>query len=342
MKRFQFFAKIAIFIGFLVPKAEGNAKGITPGVNGVSTSLNYGEPLHTSPDFEAVNVFRIQLRINTCNNEDAGSDDDVYVTLNGNDDRFYLNKSNDFEKGEKKTFDILSSSIKQVKDISFIKLGIRGDNGTCLRDIELLINNNKEPIYKKYYPDHGEWIDKGKSVTISTQELRSHSGWGFSHGHKTIGQSPAGRMSKEMIVSMVEASIGNELNQHYGADIAWGSKKVGTNTRFGPAVEANYVNDKTLHFDLDLEHKLRGPNPELDVDFDLVFSCRDGRLVTEVQNLVAEGKGPVYQIQKWLREKGLGLLTGLLGTTFGHPLLGATVGAAITKYLTRPSNSLCK
>src|SRR4051794_39355444 len=61
------------------------------------------------PPFEKINIYRIQLEITTCNNEDAGTDNDVYVQMNEGDEKFYLDKSvDDFRKGHSETYDILS------------------------------------------------------------------------------------------------------------------------------------------------------------------------------------------------------------------------------------------
>jgi len=74
----------------------------------------------------------------------------------------------------------------------------------------------------------------------------------------------------EQIVSRTESLVGHLLN--VDAEIRnrfrWGFIS-------GPAVEVNKVNDKTLHFDLDLEAKLNNwPNPALDLDFDIEVTTR--------------------------------------------------------------------
>ena len=121
---------------------------------------------------------------------------------------------------------------------------------------------------------------------------------------------------------------------HYGKDLSWGERIWGRpNTIFGPGVEINFVNNKTIHFDLDLQHKIHGPNPETDVDFDLVFSCNNGVIKTNIKNLRIEDKGWVYEVQKWVREKGSTLIGTAIGTELGQPVAGAAAGGALSKFL---------
>jgi len=290
-------------------------------------------PFAVSP-FEDISIYRIQLRIFTCNNNDGPTDDDVYVQMNERDDRFYLDKSiNDFRKGEYDTYDVLSESIKKITDINFLKIGIRGDDAVCIRRVQLFLNNNNSPVFSKSFTGHGKLIDNSQFYTIPGSELRSYSGWALTSEHQNLAKAPR-RISKSMILSLVECSIGNELNLHYGKDLGWGDREWGRpNTLFGPGVEINFVNNKTVHFDLDLQHKISGPNPETDVDFDLVFSCNNGVIKTNIKNLTIKDKGWVYEVQKWVREKGSTLIGTAIGTQLGQPGPGAIAGGALSKFL---------
>lgn len=284
-----------------------------------------------APSFEDITVYRIQLRIFTCNKEDAGTDDGVYVQMNKSDERFYLNKStDDFRQGRSDTYDILSGTIKKIRDIAFLKLGLRGDDGACISKIQLFLNDNNSPVFSKSFAGHGQSIDNSQSFTIPGSELRKYSGWALTPEHQNLSNPPSG-ISKHMILSLVECSIGNHLNQ--GPEFGWGSKVRGLpNTLFGPGVEVEFVDNKTLHFDLDLQRKVSGPNPEVDVDFDLVFSCVNGIIKTEMKN-VTYGTNWIGDLQKLIREKGSILLSSAIGTEVGNPAAGAASGAALAKYL---------
>ena len=82
------------------------------------------------PAFEEMVVYRIQLRLKTGVGNDAGTDDPVYVQMNDSDEVFYLVKGIDnFVEGKTVTYDVLSRSIKKIKDIKYIKFGIKGNDG---------------------------------------------------------------------------------------------------------------------------------------------------------------------------------------------------------------------
>jgi hypothetical protein len=245
-----------------------------------------------APSFENVVLFRIQLRLTTGVGRDAKTDDKVYVKLNDREKEFYLIKGIDnFTEGHADTYDVLTEHIKKISDIQYLRFGVKGNDGVCLKKIELFFNNSTAPSFTKEYTGSGSCIDNdtaamAKIITISGQELRSHAGWKFNRINEDLWRPPQ-RISKNWIVSLVEASIGNQIGQ---ADdgTEWGS--VGSSfdfrTIWGPAVEVNYVNEKTLHFDLDLQKILSyRPDAELDVDFDLEFNCENGIIQTKISNL---------------------------------------------------------
>ena len=277
------------------------------------------------PSFEDVTIYRIQLRIFTCNKEDAGTDGGVYVQMNEGDKRFYLNRTkDDFRQGAGDTYDVLSEKIKRIKDIKFLKIGLRGDDGVCIAKIELSLNNNTSPVFSKSF-SAGKSIDNSQSFTISSSELRTFSGWALTPAHQNLLDPPR-QISKSWILSLVECSVGNQVNHISG--FSWGSKvKWGPNTLFGPGVEMKFVNNRTLHFDLDLQRKLLGPNPVSDIDFDLVFSCNNGVIKTEIKN-VKFGTNWTGELQKFIREKG----SLLLGSAIGSGA-GTVGGAALAKFL---------
>jgi hypothetical protein len=290
-------------------------------------------PLFTNfavPSFEDITVYRIQLRIFTCNKEDAGTDDGVYVQMNEGDKRFYLNRSkDDFRQGSGDTYDVWSEKIKRIKDIKFLKIGLRGDDGVCIAKIELSLNDNASPVFSKSFSG-GKSIDNSQSFTIPGNELRNHSGWALTPAHRNLVNPPR-KISKSWILSLVECSIGNQVNHISG--FSWGSKvKWGPNTLFGPGVEMKFINNRTLHFDLDLQRKLRGPNPEADIDFDLVFSCNNGVIKTEIKN-VKFGTNWTGELQKFIREKGSVLVGSAFGTATGSTVVGTAGGAALAKFL---------
>ena len=89
---------------------------------------------------------------------------------------------------------------------------------------------------------------------------------------------------------------------NYNSDgLAWGNK-TGIDTIWGDAVEANFVDASTIHIDLDCQKEMSGPNPEVDIDFDLHFSCVHGIVQLDLKNLVTKTNF-VGDVQKFIRGK---------------------------------------
>ena len=83
------------------------------------------------PAFEEMPVYRIQIRITTAANN--GTDDAVWVELIETAHKFYLAKVDNFNPGSVLTYDVIDADIKKVKDIRYIKFGVKGDDGPCFR-----------------------------------------------------------------------------------------------------------------------------------------------------------------------------------------------------------------
>ncbi len=65
------------------------------------------------------------------------------MELNEEEHRFYLAKGIDnFQPGKTVTYDIIDADIKKLKDIRYIKFGVKGNDGPCFSKIELLIKQN--------------------------------------------------------------------------------------------------------------------------------------------------------------------------------------------------------
>lgn len=270
--------------------------------------------LANAPAFEDIPVYRIQLRISTGTGTDAGTDDPVYTQLNKNDTRFYLVKGTDnFVEGRSAKYDVISESIKTIKDIEFLRFGIKGDDGVCFKKVELLLNNSEIPLFSKSWRDgKGNCFDNASSsllpiIEISGLELRTSPYWKYivtKPSNISLCWAPTS-ISKEWITSLVEAFFGNKLQ--YNEGLKWGNKPI-TST----AVDVRVVNDHTLQFDLDLQRDIFGPNPEVDVDFELDFHCINGVFSAEIQNykLTNSTYGEVYS---WINFFGAGPAGAILG-----------------------------
>jgi hypothetical protein len=175
-----------------------------------------------------------------------------------------------------------------------IKLGIKGDDGWNFTELELIVNG--KAIYKKKFSKSGQWIDSNnkkhpKTFLVGTTALRYSPNWRYNSYTKNIYRAPA-IIPVDMIKSMVESAVGNSLQEV--SKITWG-KKYGKEY-----ISVKRINANTLRFDLDLKHKITTlPDMEVDVDFDLVFSCEDGVIRTKITNY----KSVSYGASKYLTEQ---------------------------------------
>lgn len=126
------------------------------------------------------------------------------------------------ETGENYYFDFLSFNVKEVKDIQFLKLGTKGDNCICFSKIELLVNGISKPIFSaKIFGDQGHCLDidpyqNPNELVINGTELRLSNNWKEIISSNKIWL-PIKFISKEMIVSLIESAIGNQL--HYLSEL---------------------------------------------------------------------------------------------------------------------------
>jgi hypothetical protein len=285
------------------------------------------------PNFEEMPVYRIQLRITTSANN--GTDDAVWVELNEAAHKFYLAKMDNFNPGSVLTYDVIDADIKKLKDIRYIKFGVKGDDGPCFRKIELLVNNSS-PIYAtQIVTTNGTCFDNNNSkvspnLIISYNQLRNHPNWNYNATRKEIWR-PSTKISQEWLTSLIEASIGNQMILQ-GSVLKWGSHggTLENNTLFGEGVEVEFKNDHTLKVDLDLERDITGPNPEADIKFELDFRCKDGIISMETQNVEIKTDG-VGSVQNFIRTTGFDLLSLGIGL-FIAPAAATpiTVGAWFT------------
>ena len=237
---------------------------------------------------ENIPVYRIELRLVTAGGEWDGTDNELYVQLDRNDAVYFLDYGrDDFSRNADQRFDILSQHIRTIKDIDFIKFGVKNNDQWGIKKVELYLNNSSQPVFSKTYGaavvinNHAGQSDH---FLISSAELRSNASW-LRIPHNTGLKALPIPVKFTMIKSIVESMVGNQLHHSGEKNLQWGSTD-DVNTVWGPWVEANYVNSKTLHFDLDLEYAIpNSPDAEIDVDFDLVFSCDNGNVTIKTANV---------------------------------------------------------
>ncbi len=239
------------------------------------------------PAFENVSICRIQLKVKTNGMENANTDNPVWVTFNEKDEPFYLNLSkNDRERNQTDIYDVLSPNINKIKDIRFINIGLEGNDGWNIREITLLVNGVS--IYKKTYSSKGLWLDGNDSkrkpaVFIPRNVLRKYPNFKYNSVTNNIWKGPS-MIQKAFITSLVESAVGNSL--YNVKKVSWGKKQGKT------FINSKRINNNTLRFDLDLSYEINNaPDVEIDVDFDLVFTCKNGVIQTKVKNYKSKSYG---------------------------------------------------
>lgn len=315
---------------------------ITDRKNEVDISGN--EPILSTGDepiqriFEDMPVYRIQLKLTTGTTQDAGTDNPVFAQLNTMDEKFYLVKGIDnFQEGKTVVYDLLSLKIKKVKDIEFIKFGIKGSDGVCIKRVELLLNGNSSPVYSRTFDGvKGVCFDNASSALQPTLEiagnmLRGSSAWNDAGAKKTMWAAP-GMISIAWLKSSIEGSIGNQL--YHRGDLRWSSYATGPGSLYQDAVKIQRVDDHTVKFNVHLERDVLGPNPLIDMSFNLDFHCTDGKLSCDIENFNTESNW-LGDVRDFIIEKGsllaagaITVFTGGLGfpSFFGAVLLNINNG----------------
>ena len=264
----------------------------------VRTSNSFGARFTPQPnrpcgytrDGNDLSIWRLQLRIRVADVSNAGTGDPVRVRLNsplkvmspfGNGTWLdygpeysvvggSLVISDDFARGREFTYDLNIKYLSELGDITMLSLKKEGTNALGIAEIALLVNG-VQVFHRLFGETAGTclWIDEGDGhspvYTVFHEELRAHPSWA---AYIASPPFPSLTIPNAEIVSRIEGIIGDRI---HGTQLKWGHF-------FAPDwVQATRVNESTLHVDVDLEADVSGPNPEVDLDFDLIFAitCDD-------------------------------------------------------------------
>jgi len=267
-----------------------------------------------NPIGENIPIYRMQLGFSIGNKTKNKTKGSIFVLFNAGDKPFYLErKISELEIGQTYYFDFLSYKVKEIKDIQFLKLAMTGNGSICFSKIELLINGIRKPIFSKIYGANGHCIDIDSGINrneliVTGPELRLSANWKELIISNKIWL-PIKSISKEMIVSLVESAVGNQL--HYMSGFSRNTNGM-IDTFRSPAIEVKFVNSKTLHFELDLQKRFTIGGGTNDVHFDLQFACKEGIIRTTLNNLVINNKFET-DIQELIRARIPVLIEELFG-----------------------------
>ncbi|MCB9597217.1 MAG: hypothetical protein H6719_31120 [Sandaracinaceae bacterium] len=247
-------------------------------------------------------VWRAQVRITTADlptaltvdPRDGGTVDAVSVRLNSPPWAGYAPSGHvswldyggrDFEDGQTRTWDVALNTIDQQHDITLLQLEkAPGHDPVCIEDLRLLVNirdqvldDATEGVFHRHFGDTEDtclWLtDEHPTFTITHEELRADPNW-HSAGY---GRPPVfTRTEIEATIATIVANLLADIPEAH-----WGALQ---GDRY---VEATRRSNDTLSIDLDLEGDAPIDDPDIDLDFDLVFSADHEAVVITAVNLVA-------------------------------------------------------
>lgn len=254
-------------------------------------TLAFGSAQAQAATLDTTPIWRTQIEVQTCDSSNAGTDDSVYVELNGSGERFYLDlPGNDRERNETNIYDVVLPSVRDAGDITKITLHKEGTDAWCIRRVALYVNGIASPVFNQTIAGSGTTIDGDPgylpSTTFSSATLRGSGMWNLSGARSAI--VPTLNASGDFVIdhlaieSIITGVIGDRI--HYNG-LYWGGKH-------GSAYVESYHQagdgPQTTHVDLDLKYETGHwylANPEVDIDFDLTIQCSAGKLQVVPSNV---------------------------------------------------------
>jgi hypothetical protein len=233
-------------------------------------------------------VLFVEIRLKTADITDAGTDDNVYVSLNRSNSTLLDYPRNDFDRGDDDRYHLSNNGIGEIKDIHSIALYKDGSDGWCVSEVELFIN--EWPAFAETY-EPCIWLDNDnghdRKHTIRHVTLRGPDGIPENYPSQSVEirdrLEAAALISHNELDSIFKSEVGNRLHELplplLVSSVFWGHFH-------GDPVEITRPAEDTLHVDLDLGAEVVGWfNPDVDVDFDAVFSCTDGTVKLTFENV---------------------------------------------------------
>lgn len=137
-------------------------------------------------------VFRLRLRLQVANVENAGTDDAVEVRLQSpswlvpavtnwrpaGNSTWVDSTVNDFERNSNLTYDLMLTHVSQVSDITQITLAKPGSDDLCIAGLELTVNNS--PAYSRNYGNAAATcarVGGENMLSVDYNELRNSTSW---------------------------------------------------------------------------------------------------------------------------------------------------------------------
>jgi PLAT/LH2 domain-containing protein len=242
-------------------------------------------------DGRGIAAYRVQMRITTGNVSDAGTDDDVSVSVTGptsaTGGRTWVDHGrDDFERADTHDYDLVLAGVDELGDIESVAIEQQGDDDWCLQRFSLLVDG--VVAYSQNYATC-VWIGADSSrtsVSVPHAGLRAAASWTTFQAPVPPFEVGPSTITARMVIPRVELEqriegfVGHSI---HGTDAYWGELH-------GRAVEATRRIDRIVDVDLDLAGDVPVlADPEVDVDFQLAVTAQvvNGRANVDVtmQNL---------------------------------------------------------
>jgi hypothetical protein len=231
----------------------------------------------SAASIEDVNIWRTQLKIHTCDLNNAGTDSHVSVVLNDfQGTSFYLHNPKDKIRNQTDTFDILIPEVTQIRDLTQLTLEIHGSDRWCFDRLELLVNANPGGAGGNVYAvpifvsTQTVWLDRTNGPTRFTRSgaaLRGDANWTDFVG-SLISKLPR-RIKRAQIESMVTGIVGDVMARD--PDAQWGGLNGSSYVELTPPTTLSGVL-LPARVDLDVERQSFFEK-NIDVDFTLRAKC---------------------------------------------------------------------
>lgn len=226
---------------------------------------------------------RLQVEFHTGDVDDAGTDDDILVSLSETAGSTPMNFTwvdygrDDFERNDRFTYDLNLDQIPLLSDFNRVRISKYGTDGWCLADYRILVNG--VPVFSESFaglPGGCLWIDEDDNHShtheVTHAAIRANPLWSAYVEPVRVDVDFSAlplvtarlRIPREETERRLEGLIGHAI---HGTEGHWGDRLGRAHVEADPGVTADRV-----AMDLDLEADV--PywfDPELDIDFDLHY-----------------------------------------------------------------------
>jgi hypothetical protein len=222
---------------------------------------------------ENMPIWRVQIGLVTCDEANADTDNTVQVSLNADNVTLLDHARDDFARGDNHSYDLNLSGVRQISDIDWLRIAKDGNDGWCIERFALYINGAR--IYSsgtvRVVLDNAD--GNTRVLSVRGQDLRASAAWRAYTDPTSLPLT----FDHGALEHRVEGLVGDAIR---GTGVYWGG-------RHGrQSVEITQVNATDLHVDVDLAYEVDVlPDPDVDMDFDLRFSCQGGVVSITPRNL---------------------------------------------------------